>query len=165
MKMCYVCRSPLDKLKNPYSHFCQTPHCDHSSCGKCQLYSNDAEDDAQAMRDAGIAAKEKYEAELQKEDGGKAGRAVKLDVDQIMHDPSQPGRQNISRRPQYQPRQQAIAVQQQRRGRPQAAMIVEQQVRFAQQFQQDFQRIQQRAQRAQLAQQHAQQQQWQQMQR
>ena len=30
----------------------------HASCGKCALFTNDAQDDAQAMREAGIKAKE-----------------------------------------------------------------------------------------------------------
>ena len=88
MKMCYVCRKPLDK-KNPYGHFCQVPHCDHSSCGKCRLYSNDAEDDAQAMREAGIAAKAAFEQKIQIEDSDGV-KKLRLNVDNIMADPFQP---------------------------------------------------------------------------
>lgn len=90
MKMCYVCRKPLDK-NNPYLHFCRVPHCDHKSCGKCKLYSNDAEDDALAMREAGIKAKEAYEAKLQNEgQGSSAAQDLQLDVDEMMIDPSKP---------------------------------------------------------------------------
>mmetsp|Transcript_10667 Transcript_10667/g.22172 ORF Transcript_10667/g.22172 Transcript_10667/m.22172 type:complete len:111 (+) Transcript_10667:348-680(+) len=88
-KMCYVCRKPLCHLGNRvYEHFCQVPHCDHKSCGKCRLYTKDEEDDAQAMREAGIAAKEKYEQKL---DGEEAGE-LKLSVDDIMNDPFNPNR-------------------------------------------------------------------------
>ena len=166
MKLCYVCRSPLDKINNPYSHFCQIPHCDHSSCGKCKLYSNDAEDDAQAMREAGIAAKEEFETRLKKENGGEVAGNVQLDVDQIMHDPSQPQQQQKPRPPQHQPRQQAMVVEQRRQRRQQQqpinrAMGVEQQLIFAHHqrrtIQQEVRRIQQRAQ--QIQRQHMQQQQ------
>ena len=93
MKMCYVCRMPLDKIKgNVYSHFCQEPHCDHKSCGKCRLYTNNEEDDAMAMREAGIKAKEDFEAKMQNENGNATFTAedLQLDVDEIMHDPSRP---------------------------------------------------------------------------
>jgi hypothetical protein len=106
MKLCYVCNTPLAK-GNPYLHFCQTPHCDHSTCGKCKLYTNDEEDDEQAMREAGLTAKKEYEEDLQKEGGGEATAKVQLDVDQIMHDPSQPRRQR-GQQPQ-QPRGQRVA--------------------------------------------------------
>jgi hypothetical protein len=124
MKMCYVCRKPLDKVKgNVYIHFCQIFECDHLSCGKCRLYSNDAEDDAQAMREAGIAAKEAFEANLQNENDG-GGEAVttkdlQLNVDEIMRDPSQiemlpakkQRRREIIQQP---PRQQPLPQHQQR---------------------------------------------------
>ena len=98
MKMCYVCRKPLDKVRGKgYKHFCQVFECNHKLCGKCRLYSNDAEDDAQAMREAGIAAKEAFEANLQNEtDNGGGGivattvEDLQLNVDEIMRDPSQP---------------------------------------------------------------------------
>lgn len=106
MKMCYVCRKPLDKIKvNVYSHFCQVPHCDHSSCGKCKLYTNDEEDDAQAMREAGTAAKQAFEAKIQEEDGQEGREAVtnlNLDVDEMMQDPSRPQRKRKA--PHAQPR-------------------------------------------------------------
>eukprot|EP00536_Pseudo-nitzschia_multiseries_P002136 jgi/Psemu1/251358/estExt_Genewise1Plus.C_280109 len=89
MKICYVCRMPLGK-GNPYKHFCQTPFCDHKSCGKCKLYSDDKEDDAQAMREAGIAAKEEYEAKLEAEGGA---QNLDLDVDEIMQKPGGPKKQ------------------------------------------------------------------------
>ena len=97
MKMCYVCREPL-VTNTPYNHFCQKPHCDHKKCGKCTLYSNDKEDDEQAMREAGIAAKENFEAKLQNEAGGATmASALQLNVDDIMHDPSHPGQQRRNR--------------------------------------------------------------------
>mmetsp|Transcript_51298 Transcript_51298/g.58125 ORF Transcript_51298/g.58125 Transcript_51298/m.58125 type:complete len:839 (-) Transcript_51298:69-2585(-) len=105
MKICYMCNTSLDAT---YSHFCQTPHCDHSSCGKCKLYTNDEEDDAQAMRDAGLAAKKEYEENIQKEGGKGATTKVQLDVDQIMHDPSQ-RRQRQPPQPQPHQRRQRVA--------------------------------------------------------
>jgi E3 ubiquitin-protein ligase RNF216 len=47
--LCYICR---EKIQD-YSHFCQTPHCDHSNCKKCALYTNAEQDDLRAMREAG----------------------------------------------------------------------------------------------------------------
>jgi len=47
--------SPLSKTVG-YNHFCQTPHCKHESCNKCQLYSNAEEDDMRASREAGLKA-------------------------------------------------------------------------------------------------------------
>ena len=80
LKMCYICRQPLPK-NDPYSHFCNTPHCKHKSCGKCTLYSNDKEDDARAMREAGVDAAEAYRAKLLQE-GDKM--EVNFDVDAIL---------------------------------------------------------------------------------
>jgi TRIAD3 protein (E3 ubiquitin-protein ligase RNF216) len=80
LKLCYICRQPVPK-QDPYSHFCQTPHCDHKKCGRCTLYSNDKEDDERAMRDAGVDAAEEYREELLKGDGS---ADVKINVDQIL---------------------------------------------------------------------------------
>eukprot|EP00520_Triparma_pacifica_P009262 CAMPEP_0118634836 /NCGR_PEP_ID=MMETSP0785-20121206/1759_1 /TAXON_ID=91992 /ORGANISM="Bolidomonas pacifica, Strain CCMP 1866" /LENGTH=710 /DNA_ID=CAMNT_0006525837 /DNA_START=87 /DNA_END=2216 /DNA_ORIENTATION=+ len=52
---CYYCREQLDKSMG-YKHFCQTPHCNHKSCGKCPLFTDSVADDRLAMRDAGIKA-------------------------------------------------------------------------------------------------------------
>ena len=78
--MCYICRQPLPK-NDPYSHFCNTPHCKHELCGKCTLYSNDKEDDARAMREAGIDAAEAYREKLLQEDDN---ADISLDVDAIL---------------------------------------------------------------------------------
>ncbi|CAJ1953708.1 unnamed protein product [Cylindrotheca closterium] len=80
LKMCYICRQPLPN-HDPYSHFCNTPHCKHQSCGKCTLYSNDKEDDARAMREAGIDAAEEYREKLLQEDDKVE---INLDVDKIL---------------------------------------------------------------------------------
>ena len=53
MYSCYVCRKELDKAR-PYRHFCSTPHCKHTSCGKCILFTNTKEDDRLARREAGL---------------------------------------------------------------------------------------------------------------
>ncbi|KAG7374211.1 hypothetical protein IV203_013306 [Nitzschia inconspicua] len=101
LKLCYVCRKPLCNT-DPYAHFCQTAHCDHKRCGKCKLHSNTEEDDAQAMREAGITAAEMYKAKIQEEVGSDSAVAnINFDVDKIMHDPAArqrrpaPGRQQL----------------------------------------------------------------------
>jgi hypothetical protein len=50
--VCYLCRNSI----RGYEHFCQTPLCTHASCGKCRLFTNNDEDDARALREAGRAA-------------------------------------------------------------------------------------------------------------
>lgn len=52
INICYTCRK--DITKEGYSHFCQIPHCNHSTCKGCKLYSNSIEDDRLAMLEAGI---------------------------------------------------------------------------------------------------------------
>lgn len=68
-KVCYVCRSSI----RDYSHFCQTPHCQHKTCKKCPLYTKTEEDDARAMKEAGLKAAE--------------GQEVQVDVEGILKDP------------------------------------------------------------------------------
>jgi TRIAD3 protein (E3 ubiquitin-protein ligase RNF216) len=80
-KMCYICRETVDK-KDPYKHFCQTPHCTHKDCGKCTLYSNDEEDDKRAMREAGISAATEYKTELSAKNNG--AMDINIDVDGIL---------------------------------------------------------------------------------
>ena len=53
-KVCYICRK--DITKQNYSHFCQIPHCNHTQCRKCPLFSDALEDDRRAMREAGLQA-------------------------------------------------------------------------------------------------------------
>ena len=36
---CHLCQKQISNTK-PYEHFCQTPHCNHTSCGKCNLWEN-----------------------------------------------------------------------------------------------------------------------------
>jgi TRIAD3 protein (E3 ubiquitin-protein ligase RNF216) len=50
--VCYVCRKAIKS----YSHFCQTPHCTHAECNNCPLWTKAEEDDARAMREAGLQA-------------------------------------------------------------------------------------------------------------
>lgn len=84
VRMCYICRGQLNK-KDPYSHFCQTPHCKHTSCGKCTLYSKADEDDERAMREAGISAAQAYRNQLSQED---QAVEVQINVDQILQGPT-----------------------------------------------------------------------------
>lgn len=52
--LCYICRADISKIG--YAHFCQAPHCDHSKCNKCKLFSDSTEDDRIAMYEAGLTA-------------------------------------------------------------------------------------------------------------
>lgn len=47
-KFCYICRETV----TDYTHFFQTPHCDHQSCGKCVLFFKTEEADELARREA-----------------------------------------------------------------------------------------------------------------
>lgn len=40
-----------------YKHFCQKPHCDHTKCKKCILFTDAEHDDRLAVKEAGLAAK------------------------------------------------------------------------------------------------------------
>ena len=60
---CYICRKEIPK-KVKYKHFCQKPHCTHKKCKGCPLYSNSSEDDARAVKEAGLSAKEAALLEL-----------------------------------------------------------------------------------------------------
>ena len=63
--MCYLCRANIPQQGNAgYTHFCQTPHCQHKGCGKCPLFTDPIEDDRRAMLEAGKAAK--AQADLEK---------------------------------------------------------------------------------------------------
>lgn len=80
--VCYICNA---KIKD-YSHFCQTPHCQHtgSSCkGKCPLFTKSDEDDARAMREAGLAAAKQVQAATEQVPGG-----IQIDVDSILKQPA-----------------------------------------------------------------------------
>jgi hypothetical protein len=69
---CYICKQRIAKQEG-YAHFCQTPHCDHSSCGKCTLYSNDEEDDRELVRAAGLKTAAETQAALAAAGGGGGG--------------------------------------------------------------------------------------------
>jgi TRIAD3 protein (E3 ubiquitin-protein ligase RNF216) len=84
--VCYVCRA---KIKD-YSHFCQTPHCEHQTCRKCPLYTKSEEDDERAMREAGLTAAKQVqtESETNVDPSGKKASAVQIDVDSILKEPA-----------------------------------------------------------------------------
>jgi TRIAD3 protein (E3 ubiquitin-protein ligase RNF216) len=84
--MCYICSKIIPKSTG-YGHFCQTAHCDHSSCNKCRLYSNAEEDDEMAMKEAGVDAAESFREELLKNSENK-GVDVSIDVSAIMQNPT-----------------------------------------------------------------------------
>ena len=47
-----------------YNHFCQTPHCDHKSCGKCALYANVENDDEKRVKAAAKKAAKKQKTDV-----------------------------------------------------------------------------------------------------
>ena len=84
---CYLCHKQLSatvrglkrsskKYKSvrakAYAHFCQTPHCDHSSCNKCILFDKNKEEDKIKSREAGEAAAQEARDHLVK----KCGKSV-----------------------------------------------------------------------------------------
>lgn len=79
--MCYICRAEIPKSLG-YGHFCQKPHCNHSSCKKCSLYSNSEQDDLQAAKEAGLNAVK----ELQSDGGKQSGEVAKKMEDSILND-------------------------------------------------------------------------------
>ena len=67
-----LCKSNETQGKHPigaYAHFCQKPHCTHKKCNGCPLYSKTTEDDARAVKEAGLSAKEAALLELQSNGG------------------------------------------------------------------------------------------------
>ena len=48
--ICYVCRQKIVE----YDHFCSIPYCDHTSCGKCVLFSDSVQDDKRAVEEAAL---------------------------------------------------------------------------------------------------------------
>lgn len=81
--ICYICRKQMD---DGYRHFCQAPLCDHKKCQKCALYTDSAQDDEQAMREAGIKAAEEVRGESLQGDKASEGE-VTVDVDGILKVP------------------------------------------------------------------------------
>lgn len=70
-KVCYICRKSIKS----YEHFCQTPHCKHDTCNKCPLWTKAEEDDARAMREAGLEAASRVAS---------ATDGLKINVDEIL---------------------------------------------------------------------------------
>ncbi|GKY93102.1 hypothetical protein MPSEU_000278400 [Mayamaea pseudoterrestris] len=69
--VCYICRKSI----KDYTHFCQTPHCQHAGCNKCPLWTKGDDDDARAMREAGLQAASEYAS---------TATGVNIDVDDIL---------------------------------------------------------------------------------
>jgi TRIAD3 protein (E3 ubiquitin-protein ligase RNF216) len=82
--VCYICRQEIPKHIG-YGHFCRKPHCEHKKCSKCVLYTNAEEDDARAMREAGIRAAEAVREETSVRNDSSQ---VSIDVDSILKNPS-----------------------------------------------------------------------------
>ena len=64
IKFCYICRKKI----SDYTHFCQTPHCNHSDpkkCkNKCPLYTTDPKEDERRSREAALAEAKRVEEEM-----------------------------------------------------------------------------------------------------
>ncbi|GMH54822.1 hypothetical protein TrST_g3687 [Triparma strigata] len=85
---CYICREKLERSVG-YKHFCQVSGCDHSSCGRCPLFSDSVEDDRRAMREAGLKAMAENENELlrgAKKDLANGEEVKSVDVDTLLED-------------------------------------------------------------------------------
>ncbi len=61
--VCYVCRKEIPKSV-AYAHFCQTPHCNHKSCGKCALYADVRKEDEKRVKDAAKKAAKKQKTDV-----------------------------------------------------------------------------------------------------
>ena len=72
---CYVCRAEIP-ASVAYSHFCQTPHCDHKNCRKCPLYVDTFEQDRSRVKNAAKKA-----ARIQRKN------KVRIDVDAMLKHP------------------------------------------------------------------------------
>jgi len=61
--VCYVCRQEIPK-NVAYAHFCQTPHCNHKSCGKCALYADLEKEDEKRVKEAAKKAAKKQKTDV-----------------------------------------------------------------------------------------------------
>lgn len=52
--ICYICRTKLTVSGGYHNHFCSIPHCNHSTCGNCVLFTDSVQDDARAVEEAAI---------------------------------------------------------------------------------------------------------------
>ena len=73
--MCYVCRKEIPK-NVAYAHFCQKPHCNHKSCGKCALYADVEKEDAKRVKEAAKKAAKKQK--------------TSVDVESLLKNPNPP---------------------------------------------------------------------------
>ena len=73
--MCYVCRKEIPK-NVAYAHFCQTPHCNHKSCGKCALYADVRKEDEKRVKEAAKKAAKKQKTDV--------------DVNSLLKNPARP---------------------------------------------------------------------------
>lgn len=61
--VCYVCRKEIPK-NVAYAHFCQMPHCNHKSCGKCALYADVRKEDEKRVKEAAKKAAKKQKTDV-----------------------------------------------------------------------------------------------------
>lgn len=73
--VCYVCRKEIPK-NVAYAHFCQKPHCNHKSCGKCALYADVEKEDAKRVKEAAKKAAKKQK--------------TSVDVESLLKNPNPP---------------------------------------------------------------------------
>jgi len=101
---CYICRALIPKSVG-YKHFCQKPHCDHKNCNLCPLYSNAAEDDLRAAKEAGEKAANEVLQEShakkgeddENESAKKGGKEVRVDVNALLKNADVPSLGNGQR--------------------------------------------------------------------
>mmetsp|Transcript_26149 Transcript_26149/g.55601 ORF Transcript_26149/g.55601 Transcript_26149/m.55601 type:complete len:499 (-) Transcript_26149:62-1558(-) len=72
--VCYVCGKEIPKSV-AYKHFCQTPHCNHKTCGLCPLYADMNAADKVRVRDAAKKAAQSVKGNVQ------------VDVNAMLKDP------------------------------------------------------------------------------
>ena len=73
--VCYVCRKEIPK-NVAYAHFCQKPHCNHKSCGKCALYADVEKEDEKRVKEAAKKAAKKQK--------------TSVDVESLLKNPNPP---------------------------------------------------------------------------
>jgi E3 ubiquitin-protein ligase RNF216 len=81
--ICYLCRKQIES----YHHFCQVHRCNHKTCQKCPLHTNDEDVDEVAMRAAGIRAAEDIRKKSESEHGTAFDGIVDIDVEAILRKP------------------------------------------------------------------------------
>mmetsp|Transcript_14906 Transcript_14906/g.22963 ORF Transcript_14906/g.22963 Transcript_14906/m.22963 type:complete len:674 (+) Transcript_14906:61-2082(+) len=136
--VCYVCRQEIPK-NVAYAHFCQTPHCNHKSCGKCALYADLEKEDEKRVKEAAKKAAKKQKTDV--------------DVESLLKNPNPPAAARGGRGGRggggHVPGHGNQFHQQIQQARQQAQQNLQRAQQINQQLQQHFQHIQAQQRRAQ----------------